>query len=73
MYISSSSLAEAYTIGKIDHLRSIDHELKWNQMAVVNKSSAAAEMGDSLVTIDTGRKVGGRCCSLSARGAGSPI
>ena len=59
MYISSSSLAEAYTIGKIDHLRSIDHELKWNQMAVVNKSSAAAEMGDSLVTIDTGRKVGG--------------
>ena len=67
--ISSCSLAEAYTMGKIDHLRSIDRERKWNQMAVVNKSSAVAEMGDSLVTIDMDRKVR---CSLSARGAGSP-
>jgi len=34
-----------------------------------NKSSAVAEMGDRLATIDMGRKVGRRCCG----GAGSPL
>jgi len=43
--------------------------LQW--MTVTNKSSAVAEMGDRLATLDMGRKVGG-CCAPSAGRAGSP-
>jgi len=50
--VSSSSLAEAYTMGKIDHLRSIDRDRDWNQITVVNESSAVSEMGDRVATID---------------------
>jgi len=40
-----------------------------------NKSSAVAEMGDRLATIDMGRKVGGGCCGpfLEERGSWVPI
>jgi len=34
-----------------------------------NKSSAAAEMGDRLTTIDTGRKVGVGCCAPNRGGS----
>jgi len=38
-----------------------------------NKSSAVAEMGDGLATIDMGQKVGGAAVPLSVGGgAGSP-
>jgi len=46
-----------------------------NEMSnlVLNKSSAVAQMGDCLATIDVGRKVGrGCCCSPFRGGAGSP-
>ena len=37
----------------------------------VNKSSAVAEMGDRLATIDIGREVGGGCCGCGPfRGGG---
>ena len=39
--------------------------------APVNKRSAVVELGDRLVTIDTGRKVGA-AVPLSVGGAGSP-
>jgi len=37
-----------------------------------NKSSAVAEMGDRLATIDMDRKVGGGCCAPFRGGAGFP-
>ena len=39
-----------------------------NRLTFSNKSSAVAEMGDRLATIDVGRKVGRGCC-----GWGSPL
>ena len=36
-------------------------------LPIGNKSSAVAELGDRLATIDTGRKVGG-CCAPFLRG-----
>jgi len=41
-------------------------------LACLNKSSAVAEMGDRLATIETGRKVGG-CCASFRRGTWVPI
>jgi len=38
-------------------------------IAILNKSSAVAEMGDHLATIDMGRKVGG----AAVGGAGYPL
>jgi len=38
----------------------------------INKSSAVAELGDRLVTIDMGRKVGEGCCAPFRGGDGSP-
>jgi len=40
-----------------------------NVAKILNKSSAVAEMGDRLTTIDMGRKLGRGCCG----GAGSPL
>jgi len=48
-------------------LRTINH-----YVLIHNKSSAVAEMGDRLATIDMGRKVGGLHVLLSEGGAGSP-
>ena len=44
-------------------------ELKVCCLLTTDKSSAVAEMGDCLATIDMGRKVGRGCCG----GAGSPL
>jgi len=41
-------------------------------MHIYYKSSAVAEMGDRLTTIDTGRRVGGAAVPLLGEGAGSP-
>ena len=48
--------------------------LKYDFIATeaANKSSAVAEMGDCLATIDMGRKVAGACCAPFRGGAGSP-
>ena len=40
---------------------------------LINKSSAVAEMGDGLATIDMGRKVGGLLCPFFERRAESPF
>jgi len=39
---------------------------------ILNKSSAVAEMGDCLATIDMGRKMTGLQCPFPCGGAGSP-
>ena len=49
------------------------NEIPWHVSRVdsINKSSAVAETGDRLATIDAGRKVGA-AVPISAGGAGSP-
>jgi len=47
----------------------VGHSFTCNCRNPLNRSSAVAEMGDRLATIDMGRKVGRGCCGS----AGSPL
>ena len=42
-------------------------------LALSDKSSAVAEMGDRLTTIDMGRKIGGCCAPFRGGGSWVPI
>jgi len=60
----------------ISHKRSLMHRtrihLLYSFLTFSNKSSAVAEMGFRLATIDMGRKVGGDALPLSVGEAGTP-
>ena len=56
------------TLGRPSQLLLSTCFILWNS----NKSSAAAEMGDRLATIDMGRKVGRGCCGGRWVSIGSP-